>query len=519
MCRVCAAEWVIIMKKWSCAILAGLLIFSLAACGKTTPPDSAPASGDPSASAESLSSGEASEPEDVSGSPQESGTDSTTNNGVLKPIKTTGNQNKTSGKTGSVTKWTGSKETVPSNVDLSTPQEKMLASVKGTTITIVDDEVTDNGNTKVFRQIVQEKYGLKLKFISIKDGVAGQNQFAQMVAAGNPPDVFSVDEVTFLRYVCSNIAQPLDPYLAKSDPFWKEVDLSDYYFNNKTYGIPATWGLRVYMCVYNKTLFKEQKQKTPTELYKEGNWNFKTFLDAAKKMTIYRADGKTVQTYGVGTWNYALFMFANGGKGLSEKNGKLYASVDQKPEMGGLQLLHDLVAANAFYTGDSYIGFGRRRVAMHLEQPANAVGNYDYYNNMEDEIGIVPLPMANDGKYYAPKSAGGMIVPRNAKNPLGAVAFAYEMAKFDNNRFFNSTLDFDLMYRRMSISDEDLALYLDYRKKAVPLMSYMESLSGWWDGGYRDKFWNTIVVDKKKPAEAVASMKSVLESCISRTTS
>lgn len=53
-----------------------------------------------------------------------------------------------------------------------------------------------------------------------------------------------------------------------------------------------------------------------------------------------------------------------------------------------------------------------------------------------------------------------MIVPRNAKNPLGAVAFAYEMAKFDNNRFFNSTLDFDLMYRRMSISDEDLALYL-----------------------------------------------------------
>ena len=482
MCRVCAAEWVIIMKKWSCAILAGLLIFSLAACGKTTPPDSAPASGDPSASAESLSSGEASEPEDVSGSPQESGTDSTTNNGVLKTIKTTGNQNKTSGKTGSVTKWTGSKETVPSNVDLSTPQEKMLASVKGTTITIVDDEVTDNENTKVFRQIVQEKYGLKLKFISIKDGVAGQYQFAQMVA-------------------------------------WKEVDLSDYYFNNKTYGIPATWGLRVYMCVYNKTLFKEQKQKTPTELYKEGNWNFKTFLDAAKKMTIYRADGKTVQTYGVGTWNYALFMFANGGKGLSEKNGKLYASVDQKPEMGGLQLLHDLVAANAFYTGDSYIGFGRRRVAMHLEQPANAVGNYDYYNNMEDEIGIVPLPMANDGKYYAPKSAGGMIVPRNAKNPLGAVAFAYEMAKFDNNRFFNSTLDFDLMYRRMSISDEDLALYLDYRKKAVPLMSYMESLSGWWDGGYRDKFWNTIVVDKKKPAEAVASMKSVLESCISRTTS
>ena len=47
--------------------------------------------------------------------------------------------------------------------------------------------------------------------------------------------------------------------------------------------------------------------------YKEGNWNFKTFLDAAKKMTIYRADGKTVQTYGVGTWNLSLIHILYGG--------------------------------------------------------------------------------------------------------------------------------------------------------------------------------------------------------------
>ena len=74
------------------------------------------------------------------------------------------------------------------------------------------------------------------------------------------------------------------------------------------------------------------------------------------------------RTYGVGTWNYALFMFANGGKGLSEKNGKLYASVDQKPEMGGLQLLHDLVAANAFYTGDSYIAVSYTHLDVYKRQ-------------------------------------------------------------------------------------------------------------------------------------------------------
>lgn len=516
------------MKKWSCAILAALMLLSLAACGQDTPP----ASTDPSSDASAMST-QGTDPtstgvSDDTGSPS-GGTDasdpssggSTTKGGggILKPVNPSKNDTKTKKPT-TTTTFTGSKETMPTNVeDLSTPQEKMFSKLKGTTITVVDDEVTDNENTKLFRQIIQQKYGMKLEFISLKDGVAGQNQFAQMVAAGNPPDVYGVDEVTFLRYVCSNIAQPLEPYIAKNDPFWKEVDLVDYYFNNKPYGVPITWGLKVYMCVYNKTLFKEQKQKTPHELYQEGNWNFKTFLETAKKMTLYAADGKTVKTYGVGTWNYALFMYANGGKGLSEKDGKLSASIDQKAEMGGLQLLYDLVNANAFYTGDSYMGFGRRTVAMHLEQPLNAVGNYDYYNNMEDEIGIVPLPMANDGKYYAPKAGGAMVVPRNAKNPLGGVAYAYEMAVFDNNRFFNSTLDYDLMWRRMSISDEDLALYMKYKEKAVPLMSYMESLSGWWDGGYRDKFWNAIVKDKKKPAEAVASMKSVLESCINRTVS
>lgn len=42
-------------------------------------------------------------------------------------------------------------------------------------------------------------------------------------------------------------------------------------------------------------------------------------------------------------------------------------------------------------------------IAMHLEQPWNAVGAYDYFNNMEDDIGIAPMPMANDSNVLFPK--------------------------------------------------------------------------------------------------------------------
>lgn len=36
---------------------------------------------------------------------------------------------------------------------------------------------------------------------------------------------------------------------------------------------------------YNKDLFLEKGLKTPTELYKEGNWNYEEFLKAARSLT------------------------------------------------------------------------------------------------------------------------------------------------------------------------------------------------------------------------------------------
>lgn len=424
-----------------------------------------------------------------------------------------------SGKKGSSKTESVEVEQVKDSYELTSPQEKKFTSLKGTTVTVTGEEKTTNANTKVFRQIVEKKYGVKLKFVSVKGGVAGQNQIAQMVASGSGPDAFICDEVTYLRYIYANLAQPLDKYIDTSDPLWKTVDLNDTKWGGKQYAITHKWGIPGYMIAYNKTIFKENNVKTPTELYKADKWNWETFLDTAKKMTLYQADGKTVKTYGVGTCHYGMFLFANGGPGIAEAgNMKIKATIDQKKEMEGLQLLYDLVKAKALYTGDSYTGFGKRQIAMHIEQPWNAVGAYDYHKNMKDEIGIVPLPKANDGKYYFPKSTVSVMVAKNAKNPLGGVAYGYEYSKFDSTRFFDSTVENDVKERRMTISDDDLKLYLDYSKKAVPVLSYMESLSGWWDGGYRDKFWGSIITEGKAPAEAVDSMKSVLESTIKRTT-
>lgn len=109
---------------------------------------------------------------------------------MLKPQPTKDGAGTAAKTTKKTTTYTGSKETLPSSYELTSPQEKKFASLKGKTVNIgtsSSNVETDNENTKTFRTLFQKKYGVKLNFVVMKSGVDGQNQIGQMVAAGNPP--------------------------------------------------------------------------------------------------------------------------------------------------------------------------------------------------------------------------------------------------------------------------------------------------------------------------------------------
>ena len=414
------------------------------------------------------------------------------------------------------------------NVDtgaLTSPQEKKFKSLKGTTVkfAIAVGPEDQGAGTKQFFEMVEKRYGVKIEFEIMSDREQ-RTKIGQMVAAGNPPDACYMFDVTMLNYVYGNVAQPIDQYLAKDDPIWAKGKLDAFKINNKTYGIPQGWDMPEFFVYYNETLFKEKNQKTPTDYYKEGNWTFAAFLDTAKKMTEFQSDGKTVKTAGVGTWYYNVFNLANGGKSVSETSpGKFQVTIDKPNEMEALSLLYNLVQANALYTGDSYAGFAQRKIAMHIERPQYAIGNYNYYVKMSDKIGMAPLPKSSDGKYYAPQINTGQCIPKNAKNPLGGMMILYEKYRYDKERLLVTkdtpgVTETDLALRRGVISDEHLKLYTEYLKIATPISSYLESISGWETSEIRNQFWNPIIVEKKQPAVAVDSMKSTLQSALKRTT-
>lgn len=500
-----------LLSRMVCLLMAGTMLITVTGCSNE--PDNTENSGASTATSKITESTEDSSI-DANSSDIES-----SEGEVLKPNVST--QTSAPHKNTNTSSTATIKESPAEDYVIDTPQEKKFASLKGTTIRVaaLKEEIKEGSSGKAFFDYCAKKYNVKFDFIDMswKETIS---KLGNMVAAGNPPDSVFLTENEFLQWTYSNVLQPMSPYIVQ-DPEWNDLSLSYFKTNNKLYAIPTSTpdaSLMVYLVYFNKTLFKEQNVKTPYDHYKAGTWTWEELLKTAERMTLYRSDGKTVKTNGLSCWNPNVWVLANGGTGMKETQPGIFESTyTDAADMRGLNFVYQLSQIPTIDI-DPYSGFANRSLAMHVERPGNAVGQFDYYNTMDDEIGMAPLPAAADGKYYAPVACYGMGVPRKAANPLGGAMIAYERFR-NEQRLAKKPVGDDLKIRRQKISDEHLAILQDYMSKAIPKKSFIEGLSGWQDDtNYGRQFWSKISVDKMTPSAAVASMESVLKAAIKRTT-
>lgn len=190
--------------------------------------------------------------------------------------------------------------------------------------------------------------------------------------------------------------------------------------------------------------------------------------------------------------------------------------MDTPNALAGLNLLKDLCkdgSCDASMGG--YTEFKSRKVAMLAERPWNAIGQYDYYKTMKDEIGVVPVPKGpNADKVYAPSNTTASYVPAKCKNPVGGMAWNYFSLRRSIEGEKQNHPD-AVEFRRKSMSDEHKAIIDAYLKNATQVTSRLDSLSGW--SNYSVEFWGGLVSEFKPAEEMAASMKSILDSSIIRT--
>ncbi len=416
-----------------------------------------------------------------------------------------------------------------------TPQEKLFdkqkGALQGTTVVVVWGSMEDD---KTYPQAKFAVTQLKEKWgVTVEPVVYSNTQLPKMVptlvASGNPPDVAHVATTNLVRYVFANLATPLDSYLVPEDPVWDNGEAFDgFKFGGKTYGISWNTVLQNNFFVwYNKTYLKEKGAEDPYTLYKAGKWDTEAFKRVAKKAVSYQANGKDVATYGAYSWDPSVFLAMYGATGVTEDaNGKWSVTIDSANAMKGLQMIRDLsvdgsLKINSLGKDATDTAFKDRKMAMVLERNKNAIGNYDYYNTMSDEIGMVPLPKAPDGKHYGYTVSDGSFLLKNGKNPLAAVAYRYYDRLFTQHTSRDEQLaaGYD-KYEKATISTEHEKIATEFLTKvcAKPLDDKLYALNNWVQGdGLSASFWNSLTVDGKQPAQVVDSAKSVITKCLKET--
>lgn len=113
-----------------------------------------------------------------------------------------------------------------------------------------------------------------------------QQKLSVMLASRTGPDLAWLSDTMIPQFIESG--QLLDVGSVRDDPEYKFDDLFPATLQpltkeGKLYGIP--FSTPPTMIFYNKTLFEKKGLKTPTELYKEGNWTYEEMLKAAKALT------------------------------------------------------------------------------------------------------------------------------------------------------------------------------------------------------------------------------------------
>ncbi len=128
-----------------------------------------------------------------------------------------------------------------------------------------------------------------------------------MIAGGNPPDLGNIDCAILAKLVEYDALEPVTDMLRENPP---TLGLEDFWFmddvtmGGEIYGLQEGSYLSIWH--YNKDIFSEAGIPSPTIMYRENRWNWDTFIETAKKLTVdFDGDGQFDQ-YGFEGFNVAI---------------------------------------------------------------------------------------------------------------------------------------------------------------------------------------------------------------------
>lgn len=377
-------------KRISCAIMASVMLFSLAAC-----------TSDPGGSSS----------EDVEIEYEYVYVDGNSSEG------TSGSSGQGSGSSSQGS--SGGKNSSTSSGGGSSSENIDVSKYKGTTVryaTWQDPELDEDGPViKAFEQ----KYGINVEIDLISEGDYA-NTVAGYIASGNSPDVYFCNSSFPSALTC---LQPIDAAgLDLSDEIWDQGMLDLSTINGKTYLVNTVGNIwnEVDMVFYNKKLLNDNNITTPEDYYNAGKWTF----DAMKKvMSDVKALG---DNYIGGYIDFAALIGSTGASFYNWENGKFSNGIDNtlKSVMNFMATCYKEGLVRGYGNNTYRDDFINGRVGIAV---TNAYGlkKTGYWRSMNtDHIGFTYMPDTDaNTKAVATGLYRGWGIIKGAKNPEAAGVF------------------------------------------------------------------------------------------------
>jgi len=303
------------------------------------------------------------------------------------------------------------------------PYASIPANLKGTTVRVLLWYTPTQDGIKVYDNFTV-KTGIKVRYV-VTTYDAYQTRLAAMVAARDGLDAVMMYAPFYPTFITRNLLQPIEPYIDKKDTFWDYNMMNQFKWGSDYYGVSSKDGSDMGIIIYNKTMFDNAGRTTPRQLWNNGNWNWDTFLDAAKAMT--RKVGG-VDIWGFNTPKNANWMLSTGQDFVRYQNNPdkpIVHNLTNANVLKGWQFMVDLRNVhNVDNAGQSVADFIAGKVAMYGEQSwMMGSGPGNPLNSMTDEWDVVPWPSPKGQAAILPVTGKVWSIPIHSKNQLGGYYF------------------------------------------------------------------------------------------------
>lgn len=345
-------------------------------------------------------------------------------------------------------------------------------NLKGTTVKVLMWRPLTTAETAAVKSF-ENKTGMK---VQIKNAANAGGVYTELIAsslaAKEGYDVAMFNNINFPGRP-TTVMQPLNNIKSFdiSDSGWDKTLMDAHAVNGKYYGANVIGSHTCeYVAMYfNETMFKNRGVKTPRQYWEEGNWNWDTFLEAAKAMT-YKENGAQVYGYVNRGMGYMTYWLQAAGTDFITYDGKKFTN-----NISDVNLLNNIKYYNEFKSKYKIMGEATYGVPHFRSGEAAMFSVITYamfkdsdtkFNQMTDTIDAVPFPMPKGQKQIALVDSCMFGVLKDAKNAEGAVHFIryfldpknYDLSSnFINKNMEKTFNELAKMEKRVSISEGVIA--------------------------------------------------------------